>query len=297
MQQHSTVLKREAVEGLQLRPDATVIDATFGSGGHSTHILEILDARGMLVALDADQDAITHGKDAVANARATVELVHANFREIARVANEYSLQSVDAVLADLGWRIEQFTGNGKGFSFQIDEPLLMTYGDPESYLFTARDIVNEWEEEHLADIIKGYGEERFTRRIVRAIIEARSVKPIETSVELAEIITHAVPARYQHGRIHPATRTFQALRIAVNDELGALSALISDAFELLAPGGRLAIISFHSIEDRVVKRAFRAYVHDQRGFLPNKKPIVPTDEEVDANPRARSAKLRVIEKT
>jgi 16S rRNA (cytosine1402-N4)-methyltransferase len=192
--------------------------------------------------------------------------------------------------------MEQFSGNGKGFSFQVDEPLIMTFGDPKDYIFTAATIVNEWEEENIKNILKGYGEERFSGRIANAIVKAREVKSIETTFELVEIIKEIVPAFYRNGRLHPATRTFQALRIAVNDEFRALEDFIKESMLLLNPGGRLAIITFHSLEDRIVKHHFRNYTHDHGGVVLTKKPITATLEELQSNPRARSAKLRIFEK-
>jgi 16S rRNA (cytosine1402-N4)-methyltransferase len=296
MKSHITVLKEEAVKHLSLTPKSTVIDATFGSGGHAALILSILKQQGTYFGLDADPDAIEAGKESLGVHEATVHLVNENFRNITEVANTLGITHVDAILADLGWRMEQFSGSGKGFSFLVDEPLIMTYGNKENYLFTARDIVNSWDEEHISDVLRGYGEERFSGRIARAIVEARSIKPIETSTQLAAVIENVVPAFYRRGRINPATKTFQALRIAVNDELGALKAFIDGAYELLEDGGRMAVITFHSIEDRIVKQRFREIEHDHGGVRITKKPIVPTKEALADNPRARSAKLRVLEK-
>jgi 16S rRNA (cytosine1402-N4)-methyltransferase len=182
--------------------------------------------------------------------------------------------------------MEQFSGNGKGFSFQVDEPLIMTLGDAMGYAFTAGDIVNDWEEESLVNILTGYGEERYARRIAKGIVEAREKGPIRTTKDLVSIIERVVPKGYLHGRIHPATRTFQALRITVNDEFETLSEFIEKAIMALAPKGRLAIITFHSLEDRIVKHAFRAYMEKGEGTVITKKP----------NTRSRSAKLRVFEK-
>lgn len=292
---HKTVLLHEAIDGLSLKADAVVIDATFGGGGHSELICTKLGRSGRLIALDADESAFVAAKEIVRN-DTRVTLINRNFREIDEVVKEAGLHAVDAVLADLGWRIEQFEDGGKGFSFQKDEPLAMTYGKQTDYPFTARDIVNDWSEEVLTDVLIGYGEERFARRIVRGIIAAREIAPIETSGQLAEIIGNAVPSFYRHGRTNAATRTFQALRIATNDELEALREFITKALNILNPGGRLAIITFHSIEDRIVKHTFRSLEHDHYGRVLTKKAIVPTDAELEENPRARSAKLRIFEK-
>jgi 16S rRNA (cytosine1402-N4)-methyltransferase len=294
MEQHITVLKKEAVEGLDITPEATIVDATLGSGGHAKAILEHLGEKGTLIAIDADASAI---ESFDAKKRATVHLVHRNFRDIDVVLRELNIENADGILADLGWRMEQFAGGSKGFSFLVDEPLHMTFGNPEAYPFTARDIVNEWKEEDIKNVLKGYGEERFAGRIARHIVEARAMSPIETSGELAEVVWQAVPGFYRIGRIHPATRTFQALRTAVNDELDALEVFIRKSTDALKAEGRLAIISFHSIEDRIVKRTFRELQSEGRGTVLTKKPIMAGDEELRLNPRARSAKLRIFEKT
>jgi len=292
--QHTTVLLHEAVDGLALMPSATVIDATFGSGGHAREIINRLDETGVYIGLDADATAF-EGRS-FATARPTVHLVHSNFSRISDVIRSFNIKSVDAILADLGWRTEQFSDGRKGFSFQHDGPLRMTFGDPAQYAFTAEDIVNDWEEHVIADIIFGYADERFARRIARAIVEHRQYSRIGTTLQLAEVVTRAVPKPARYGRINPATRTFQALRIAVNDELGVLERFIREGFAGLRPGGRMAVITFHSIEDRVVKHSFRELKEVNEGTPTPKKPIVPTEEERTQNPRARSAKLRIITK-
>lgn len=289
---HITVLEHEAVDGLALTPDAVVVDATYGGGGHSRQILSQLGEAGILISLDADASAFA--ATPVTDPRQ--QGVVANFRDIAAVLERAGMSEVDAILADLGWRSDQFEAGGKGFSFASDEPLLMTFGAPEGHTFTAHDVVNAWEEANLADIIYAYGEERFARRIARAIVAARAEGEIATASALAEIIAAALPAVAKRGRLHPATKTFQAIRIVVNDELGALKALLADGYARLRPGGRLAIIAFHSLEDRIVKQTFRTLTHDQGATRITKKPIVPSQTEIAANPRARSAKLRIIQK-
>jgi 16S rRNA (cytosine1402-N4)-methyltransferase len=256
--------------------------------------LSELGPTGRLLALDADPTAVA-AFTAPSDTKASYITVVANFRDLPTVLAAHQCVP-DAIVADLGWRSEQFENGGRGFSFTADEPLQMTYGPPEQYHTTAYEVVNEWAEASLTDIIKGYGEERFARRIAAAIGAARSAAPITTARALADIITAAVPARYRTGRIHPATKTFQAIRMAVNDELGALSTLLESAVPLLAPGGQLAIISFHSLEDRLVKRAFKNFAHDQLGLVRTKKPLIAREAEVADNPRARSAKLRVFQK-
>ncbi len=289
---HETVLLREAVEALAIRPDSTIVDATFGAGGHATQILSQLGAAGSYIGIDTDETALRHKLNESKN----VTLVHGNFRDLETHLSKLNIDHVDGILADLGWRMEQFSGNGRGFSFRHDEPLLMTLGDPVDYPFTARDIVNEWDEHVLADIIFGYGEERFARRIAKRIVETRIETPIETSKQLSDLIVSAYPAAARHGRTHVATKTFQALRIAVNEELAVIEELIEQGINLLGTQGRFAIITFHSIEDRVVKHAFKAAAAAERGQVVTKKPIVATPEELEENPRSRSAKLRIFEK-
>lgn len=295
MKKHITVLKTEAVEALAIKASSVVVDATLGSGGHAEEIISHLGVNGVFIGIDADKDAVASAKNTLGH-RAQVHLVCDNFRNINSVLAPLHITNVDAILADLGWRMDQFGGNNKGFSFLIDEPLVMTFGDPKTYPFTAYHIINEWEEESIHNVLKGYGEERFARRIAGAIVEARETSPIDTTFALVNVIKNAVPPFYRTGKIHPATRTFQALRIAVNDECGALEAFIHDSVALLAPKGRLAIISFHSLEDRIVKHMLRSYAHDHIGTVLTKKPITEQQNVLRDNPRARSAKLRVFEK-
>jgi 16S rRNA (cytosine1402-N4)-methyltransferase len=295
MEKHTTVLLREAVDALAITAGATVVDATLGSGGHAQEIVARLGVSGTYIGIDADQSAIDAQRD-VLKGTCHVNLKVGNFRDIDSILNTTEYGKPDSILADLGWRMEQFSGNGKGFSFQIDEPLIMTYGDASLYPFTAHDVVNEWEEEHIRTILEAYGEERYASRIVRGILQAREAGEIKTTFDLVKIIESSVPVHYKTGKINPATRTFQALRIAVNDELSALEEFMERSLTLLKDNGRLAIITFHSLEDRMVKHTFRAFERDQRGIVLTKKPITPNDDEIIRNKRARSAKLRVFEK-
>jgi 16S rRNA (cytosine1402-N4)-methyltransferase len=292
--QHKTVLLQEAVEALRVSPDDTVVDATFGSGGHARQITDALKENGCYIGIDADQSALDASK--LADREAKIHLVHDNFKNITNIIRSLHIEKVDGILADLGWRMEQFADGNKGFSFLHDGPLHMTFGDPAEYSFTAEDIVNDWEEHVLADILYGYAQERFARRIAKAIVEQRQHARITSTKQLVEIVEYALPRVAKRGKTNPATKTFQALRIAVNDELGVLETFIRDAFSLLKPGGVLAIITFHSIEDRVVKHSFRELKAAGMGTLTPKKPIVPNEEELKENPRARSAKLRIITK-
>jgi 16S rRNA (cytosine1402-N4)-methyltransferase len=296
MKEHITVLKEEAIEALAIKPNSYVVDATLGSLGHARAILDALKGTGIFIGIDADKTAVMHAESELQGEQTKVCTFTSNFRDIRDAIGACVDGGVDGILADLGWRMDQFGGNGRGFSFLVDEPLIMTFGDPHAYPFVAADILNTWEEDNIQTILRGYGEERFSGRIARHIIEARRKRKIETTFDLVKVIEAAVPSFYKQGKIHYATRTFQALRIAVNDEFGALEHFLRESIALLNPSGRVAVITFHSIEDRIVKHVFREYVHDHVGVLVTKKPIVPTRAEIEANKRARSAKLRVFEK-
>ncbi len=296
---HKTVLPREAIDALHITPGSIIVDVTANGGGHSDAILHHVGGEGLLVSIDVDPGAVavlrTRFAQEIEQGRARV--VCGNFRTIDTLLVNEGINEVHGILADLGWSSNQFEpsegSEKRGFSFMHDEPLLMTYGDPARYAFTARDIVNTWKESDIANVLYGYGEERHSRKIAKAIIDSRANTLIETSGQLADIITSVMPRR---GKIHPATKTFQALRIAVNDELDALSEFIEKGFRMLSPGGRLAIITFHSIEDRIVKHTFKDLVKQGHAHNPIKKHIVAGRDEVAENPRARSAKLRIIER-
>ncbi len=293
---HITVLQQEAVESLSLKSNSVIVDATYGAGGHAKLICEELGKKGVYVGIDADKQAFAENSLSEIKNGPTVHLVNDNFANLSNILSSLNIKEVDGILADLGWRTDQFTDGGKGFSFNADESLLMTYGNPEDYIFTALDIVNSWDEENIADIIYGYAEERHSRRIAKSIVEARKKIEIKTSSQLAKIINDSVPGFYRAGKIHPATKTFQALRIAVNDEFGVLEKFINQALDSLKDNGVLSIISFHSLEDRIIKLRFREAAKSEDFILINKKPIVASREELVENPRARSAKLRTIMK-
>ncbi len=296
MVKHRPVLLHEVSSMLDVHKNDVVLDATLGGAGHAEKLMQGLGGNGLFIGFDADSDAIKRARNTLADSRAPVRLVCGNFRNIANELDNLGVKSITKVLFDLGWSSYQLD-SGRGFSFRADEPLLMTYQQelkPDT--LTAAIVVNTWGEESLADIIYGFGEERYSRRIAKAIVKYRLQRPITSSRELSEIIKDSVPIHYRRGKMSPATRTFQALRIAVNDELGALSVGLEAAWKLLIPGGRIAVISFHSIEDRIVKRLFAVWAKQGEGRLLVKKPIVPTREEILENPRSRSAKLRVIEK-
>lgn len=291
---HVSVLLQEVIVSLELSPADVVLDATLGGAGHAKAIADILGKNGTIIGLDADSAAIERAHRALEAVRPKVILAQGNFRKLRQTLVAQGITSIDKGLFDLGWSAYHLD-SGRGFSFLKDEPLLMTYdAHPAPDAVTAEIIVNKWEEQSIADIIFGWGEERHSRRIARAIVEARKRKPIVSSRELGEIVAYATPHR--SGRIHPATKTFQALRIAVNDEIGALKEGLEGAWKTLKEGGRLAVISFHSVEDREVKHLFNTWAKDGARRI-TKSPITPGKEELRGNPRSRSAKLRVIEKS
>ena len=290
---HEPVLLVETLTLLDPARGGLFVDCTVGLGGHSRALLEAGAER--VIGLDRDVDALQHAAAALASFGDRVELVHADYRELDRVLDERGIAAVDGTLADLGVSSMQLDAEGRGFSFRRDEPLDMRMDRTQGS--TAADLIAGAEEHELADVIFQYGEERFSRRIARALVTARSERPVETTGQLAQIVRRAVPSRgYQ--RIDPATRTFQALRIWVNRELEGLEQFLSAAARRLGAGARLAVISFHSLEDRIVKHAFRALQQGEAALrILTKRPIAPGDEEVARNPRARSAKLRAIERT
>lgn len=291
---HESVLLAEAVETLAVEADDVVVDATVGGAGHFAHLAAKLGKKGTLIGIDADVEAIERAQATRAGVLPRVILANDNFRNLAGILDREGIDTIDKALFDLGWSSFQLA-RGRGFSFRADEPLLMTYGDPAGAA-TARDMVNILDEATLADLIYTLGEERFSRGIAKAIVLARKEAPIETTFELVAAIEAGVPAWYAHRRLHPATKTFQALRIAVNDEFGALREGLASALDRLSEDGRVAVITFHSIEDRIVKGMFRDAAHAGKGAMLTKKPLTPSAEETAKNPRARSAKLRVFER-
>src|SRR3989338_5373769 len=296
---HESVLLQKVIEMLAPHDGDTVLDGTVKGGGHSEAILR--SARVTLIGLDLDKDALARAQPRLLSAKGKGKVIlrESNFRDFDAVLDDLSIERVDKALFDLGLSSNQLEagegGTGRGFSFRRDEPLRMTFSTDLNAGLTAADIVNGWEEEDIANVLFGYGEERYARRFAKAIVEYRRKKPIETSGELAFVIEEASPAGYRRGKTHPATRSFQDLRIAANDELGNLREMLPKIWQRLSPGGRIAIISFHSLEDRIVKRCFKEFAEGE-GILLTKKPIVPDIAEMKENPRARSAKLRVIEK-
>lgn len=279
---HKPVLLNEVILLLDPQPGEFFIDGTFGSGGHSRAILEKIGQTGTLLAVDWDPGI---KKFPIPNFQIHI----GNYVDLPEILKELKLPKADGLLLDLGFSSDQLEHSGRGFSFRKDEPLLMTYSDQKKPVYR---LLTELSENEIAGIIKTYGEERFAKRIAAVIKTRIKKRSIITSGDLAEVIKMAVPKNYERGRMHPATRTFQALRIYANQELENLEGLLKKLFEVVKPGGRAAIVSFHSLEDRLVKNYFRDYAKVGQLKIITKKPIVVGEAEVAANPRARSAKLR-----
>lgn len=293
---HIPVLFQESIDALAIRPDGVYVDGTLGGAGHALAIAQHLGPHGTLIGFDVDSHALARAREVLRDVSCKIILVQDNFRNLAQVLKDRHIQEVHGILLDLGWSSFQIADAHRGFSFQQNGPLKMTLRDTLSQDdLTAWDIVNTWEEEHIADILYGYGDEHASRRIAHALVQARRKAPLETTFDLVEVIHSVLP---QKGWMHTntATKTFQALRITVNDEYGALHDVLDQGIHALAPHGRFAIITFHSGEDRIVKQAFRTAAAEQRVGLVTKKPISPSFEETQKNPRARSSKLRIIEK-
>ena len=296
---HQSVLYDAVLDMLNPRPGGfQSVDCTTNGGGHSAGLLERSAPDGRLLGLDADAGAVRLAAERLAAFGDRVRLVHRNFRFLGDVSQELGLWDVDAVLFDLGLSSVQLEASGRGFALRLDEPLDMRF-DPASGDPTAADLLNTLPPSELERIFREYGEEPRYRRLAAAVVQARARQPLARTADLVSTVIRAFGP--QRGRIHPATRAFQALRIAVNDELGALESGLDAAVTILRPGGRLAAISFHSLEDRIVKWRFRGWAEPQPDRPPlvsivTRKPLVPSDDEVAANPRARSAKLRVAER-
>ena len=308
---HITVLLNEAVDGLNIKPDGTYVDCTLGGGGHSGLILSKLSENGKLYSFDQDITAINFNKDKFKeeNELGKINFIKSNFRNISEELNKRNILGVDGILYDLGVSSPQFDNADRGFSYNYDAPLDMRMDQSQS--LTARDVVNDWSYEQLVRIFFRYGEEKFAKSIARRIEKVRQQTPIETTGQLVDLIKEAIPAKARRKGGHPAKKTFKAIRIAVNDELGALEESLEQALDLLNPGGRISVITFQSLEDRLVKVMFK-----QKTSLPElppglpvipdsqkveyklitRKPIVPSEDEITHNNRAHSAKLRIIEK-
>ena len=305
---HISVLLNECLEGLNIKENGIYVDGTLGGAGHSSEILKRLSNEGRLIGIDQDTDALKAAKERLKN-YSNVTFVHSNFSSIENVLNNLNIDGVDGILMDLGVSSYQLDEGERGFSYMRDAPLDMRMNRDND--FSAYNVINEYSEEDLYRIIRDYGEEKFARRIASFIVENRQEKNIETTLELVEIIKSAIPAKARREGPHPAKRTFQAIRIEVNSELSILNKTIEDGVGKLNKGGRMAIITFHSLEDRIVKNKFRDLAvscrcpkefpvcvcgEKAKVKVISRKAIEPTKEEVDINPRSRSAKLRVIEK-
>ena len=305
---HRPVLLEECIQGLNIRPEGVYLDGTLGRAGHSREIAKQLTT-GRLICVDRDQTALDAAEEALAPWRDKVTLVHSNFCALDAILDGAGLAGVDGMLFDLGVSSPQLDDAARGFSYMADAPLDMRMDRSDG--LTAREVVNQWPQEELRRILWQYGEERYSSAIAGAIVRARETRPIETTLELVDIIKSAMPASALREKQHPAKRSFQAIRIAVNDELGAVDRMVRSAVPRLNPGGRLAVISFHSLEDRIVKNGLAEFA---RGCtcppdfpvcvcgkkpqirLVTRKPVVSGPRELEENPRARSAKLRVAEK-
>ncbi|HEY0220710.1 MAG TPA: 16S rRNA (cytosine(1402)-N(4))-methyltransferase RsmH [Candidatus Paceibacterota bacterium] len=306
--QHKSVLLHESIDGLEIKNGDIFVDGTLGGGGHSEEVAKRFGGAVVMIGIDLDPDAIERVKTRLSSYKLKITYVNKSFRDIQKILKSLEISKVDKILLDIGLSSNQFEESGRGFSFMKDEPLIMSFkkparphesgagGDLLDEDLTAYEIVNTWEPENIATILKSYGEEQFAWKIAKAIEAKRQEKAIKTTFDLVEIIKTATPKWYHHKKIHPATKTFQALRITVNDEIEALKEGLTAGFEALNSGGRLAVISFHSLEDRAVKQFFKEKEKQELGKLINKKPIIPTKEEVIENPRSRSAKLRIIQK-
>jgi 16S rRNA (cytosine1402-N4)-methyltransferase len=307
--QHLTVLKMESIEGLHIHPDGIYVDCTLGGAGHSEEIARRLHPEGMLIGLDQDDKALAAAGERLKGYDTQIRLVKRNFRHFRSVLDELGIDKVDGVLFDLGVSSPQLDEAERGFSYHSEAPLDMRMDQQGER--TAWQVVNEWSEDDLTAIMYEYGEEKFSRRIAKAIVKQRESRPIETTTELAEIIKEAIPAATRRTGPHPARRTFQAIRIAVNEELDVFEDALKDVIPSLRVGGRVSVITFHSLEDRICKQTYQKFAAGCQcpsdfpkcacGIEPTikiitRKPILPSEEEIENNPRARSAKLRIAEK-
>ncbi|MBN8048473.1 MULTISPECIES: 16S rRNA (cytosine(1402)-N(4))-methyltransferase RsmH [Paraclostridium] len=306
---HVSVLLDECIDNLNIKPDGVYVDCTMGGAGHSKEIVKRLSKDGLFIGFDQDINAINTAKERLSEYSDRVKFVHSNFQNLKNELEKIGVYKVDGVLADLGVSSHQLDEADRGFSYMQDAPLDMRMDIRCS--FSAYDVVNTYSEAELSKIIKDYGEDNWAKRIAKFIVEGRKEKNIETTGELVEIIKKAIPKKARIDGPHPAKRTFQAIRIEVNDELGVITEMIDDAASIMNEGGRICIITFHSLEDRIVKNAFRDLATDcicpphipicqcdKEALVKviTRKPILPTDKEIEENPRSRSAKLRVAER-
>ena len=291
---HQSVLLKESIDLLDLKSGDIFVDGTLGNGGHTLEVVKRFGKDIKIFAFDLDEDAIERSKDRLSAFDTDITYINKNFKDIYDILSEKKV-SVNAILLDIGLSSNQLEESKRGFSFLKNEPLKMTFSKNKDS-FDAYDIVNFWDEDIIKIIIRQYGEERFAPKIARDIVKTRSISKIETTEDLVNIILASTPKFYHHGKIHPATKTFQALRIAVNDELTNLTEGLQSCYQILKKDGRLSVISFHSLEDRIVKKYFKSLEVDKLAEKINKKPVVPKDQEISENKRSRSAKLRVKKK-
>jgi len=307
---HRSVMLNETVDGLNVRPQGVFLDGTLGGGGHSEEILKRLAGTGRLIGIDQDEDALKAAGERLRPYMDRVTLVHANYVDFKKVLKQLGIETLDGILLDLGVSSYQFDEAERGFSYRTDAPLDMRMDRSTSR--TARDIINSYSESELYRMIRDYGEEPFAKNIAKHIVRAREEAPVETTFQLAEIIRQAIPAKIRNKGGHPAKQTFQAVRIELNRELEVLKASLADMIAALAPGGRMAVITFHSLEDRIVKQAFKTAENPcicppdfpvcvcgrkSLGRVVTGKPVTASEEELEENPRAKSAKLRIFERS
>ncbi len=292
--EHTPVMLAEVLEHLNLSPGACIVDCTLGLGGHSMKIVKEMSPKGCLIAIDRDESSIRIAREMMKEFSGICSFVHQDFRNIDDILNDLGIKEVDGFLFDLGISSYQLESTQRGFSLQSDGPLDMRM-DQNTYI-SAYDLINSLSEKELASILKMFGEERFSRRIAHNLVKKRSEHPIESTHDLTDTVISSLPRSYKRTKIHPATRTFQAFRIAVNRELEALDIALDKCVSFLKKGGRLCVISFHSLEDRIVKQKFRYFQKEGAMKILTKKPLRPGDQETEFNRRSRSARLRVAEK-
>ena len=307
--EHTTVLLHETVDGLNVRPDGIYVDATLGGGGHASEVCRRLSGTGRLIGIDQDADAIEAAGRRLEGFGEKVTIIRSNYRDMKPELHKLGIDGVDGITLDLGVSSYQLDTADRGFSYRMDAPLDMRMDQRQK--ITARDIINGYSEAELFRVIRDYGEDRFAKNIAKHIVAEREKKPIETTGQLNEIIRHAIPMKIQKTGGHPSKRTFQAIRIELNHELEVLRDSLDEMIDMLHPGGRICVITFHSLEDRIVKSAFRRNENPctcpshfpvcvcgkvSKGKVITRKPILPSEEEMESNPRSKSAKLRIFER-
>ena len=307
--EHVSVLLHETVDGLNVRPDGTYVDATLGGGGHAFEVCSRLGDKGRFIGIDQDADAIRAASERLAGFGEKVTIIRSNYRDMKPELHKLGIDGVDGITLDLGVSSYQLDTADRGFSYRMDAPLDMRMDQRQK--MTARDIINGYSEAELFRVIRDYGEDRFAKNIAKHIVAEREKKPIETTGQLNEIIRHAIPMKIQKTGGHPSKRTFQAIRIELNHELEVLRDSLDEMIDMLHPGGRICVITFHSLEDRIVKSAFRRNENPctcpshfpvcvcgkvSKGQVITRKPILPSEEEMESNPRSKSAKLRIFER-